>query len=399
MATTALTDMAIRNLTIPTRGQTETWDSRIPGFGIRVSAAGTRSFVLVYRFRGRSRRLTLGRYPTVSLADARKLASQALREVALGSDPSNQKIEMRIAEANPRVRTVASTVDEYIEKYARQKNKDWATTRDILHREYVAAWGEHALTAITADDVMRVIDGVVARSSTATGHNRFVYARHFFNWCVGRGYLAASPMAKLRPPPKARDRDRVLDDDELARILVTARSMHYPYGPIIQLLILTAQRRNEVAGMRWSEIDLAAGEWSLAADRTKSARRHVVPLSAVAIGVIRGLPNLHDDLLFPARGRDDIVSGFSKWKVQIDKLSGVDDWRVHDLRRSTATGMARLGVAPHVIERLLNHTRGTFGGVAGVYNRFGYLPEIRAALEQWADHVQSLTTRAVDDGT
>jgi integrase len=337
--------------------------------------------------------MTLGRYPTLSLSDARKLASQALRRVALGTDPASEKASEKIV-VQPRVRTFGGTVDEYVEKYARPKNRDWQTTRDILVREYVSAWAERPLASLTQEDVMRVIDRVVARSSTATGHNRFVYVRHFFNWCVERGYLEASPIAKLKPPPKAKDRDRVLTDEELGRILVAADQMQYPYGPMIRLLILTAQRRNEVAGMCWSELDLRAGEWSLAADRTKSARKHVVPLARAALNIICNIPGVHDDLLFPGRGTDTVASGFSKWKAQLDAISGVTSWRVHDLRRTAATGMARLGVAPHVIERLLNHTRGTFGGVAGVYNRFAYLPEMRAALELWAAHVDALTEQS-----
>lgn len=391
MAKTVLTDMTIRTLPPPATGQSEIWDHRVPGFGIRVSAAGTKSFVLVYRFDGRQRRLTLGRYPTLSLTDARKLASQALRQVSLGVDPSEAEITDRVAAA-PRLRAVGATVDEYIEKYAKPKNKDWRTTRDILQREFVAIWGERALNSISRDDVMRVIDDVVARTSAATGHNRFVYARHFFNWCVGRGYLDVSPMAKLNPPPKARDRDRVLSDNELSRIFVAARKMEYPYGAIIMLLILTAQRKSEVAGIRWSELNIAAGEWSLTAERTKSARKHVVPLPAAAIEMLKSLKSIHDTLVFPARGSEAVVSGFSKWKVRLDELSGVENWRVHDLRRTAATGMARLGVAPHVIERILNHTRGTFAGVAGIYNRFGYLPEMREALERWSEHVKEIAT-------
>jgi integrase len=391
MARTVLTDMAIRTMPPPAMGQSELWDHRVPGFGIRVTATGTKSFILIYRFDGRPRRLTLGRYPTLSLTDARKLASQALREVALGVDPSDAELGDRVAAA-PRRRMVGATVDEYVEKYAKPKNKDWRTTRDILQREFVAVWGERTLNSISRDDVTRVVDDIVARTSAATGHNRFVYARHFFNWCVGRGYLDVSPMVRLNPPPKAKDRDRVLTDYELGRIILAARKMEYPYGAIIMLLILTAQRKSEVAGMRWSELNIAAGEWSLAADRTKSARKHVVPLPKAAREILKSLQGIHETLVFPARGSETVVSGFSKWKVRLDELSVVENWRVHDLRRTAATGMARLGVAPHVIERILNHTRGTFAGVAGIYNRFGYLPEMQEALERWSKHVEEIAT-------
>ena len=143
--------------------------------------------------------------------------------------------------------------------------------------------------------------------------------------------------------------------------------------------------------MAWSELNLDEALWSIGAERTKSDRAHVVPLSPLAVSIIAALPRFHGEFVFPARGSERTVSGFGKWKREIDRLSDVSEWRVHDIRRTIATGMARVGVAPHVVERILNHTSGTFGGVAGVYNRFGYLPEMRAALERWATHVGSIT--------
>lgn len=384
--------MDIRRFAPPQQGQNEVFDTKIPGFGVRISARGTKSFVLLYRFDGRSVRLTLGRYPTLSLADARKLASEALREVTLGSDPAREKADRKKPAPPSATRTFGATVDEYIKKYAREKNKDWYTTKCVLQREYVSLWSDRELTSISKDDVMGVVDRIVEKTSAATGYNRFVYLRHFFNWCVGRGYIDGSPIARMSPPPKADDRDRVLSDEELGKIMRAAVTMAYPYGHLIELLALTAQRKSEVAGMGWSELNLETAEWSLPPARTKAARWHVVPLSTPVMRIISSLPQTHQTLVFPARGKDTVVSGFSKWKARLDALCGVSDWRVHDLRRTAATGMAKLGVAPHVIERTLNHARGTFGGVAGVYNRFQYLGEMREALERWAHHVQGLTS-------
>jgi len=383
-----LTDLAIRGLAPPERGQSEVFDAKIPGFGVRVSSRGTKSFVLLYRFGGRSARLTLGRYPTLPLAEARARAIDALRLVGRGTDPSKDEEDKKPPTKEGR-RLFGAAVDEYIEKHARPKNKDWRTTESILNRTY-AAWHDRELSSISREDVIAAVDQIVAQTSTATGYNRFVYLRHFFKWCADRAYLDASPMAKVAQPAKAKDRERVLSDDELRCILPAAAQMGYPYRHLTWLLLLTAQRKGEVAGMRWSELDLEKGEWAIPAGRNKSARAHLVPLSGSALEVIGSIPRTHDALVFPARGRETTISGFSRWKVRLDELSGIEDWRVHDLRRTAATGMARLKVPPHVIERVLNHARGTFSGVAGVYNRFQYIPEMREALELWAEHIGKL---------
>lgn len=203
--------------------------------------------------------------------------------------------------------------------------------------------------------------------------------------------MDANPCAEIRAPAPHQSRDRVLSDAELASVWRACERVGYPFGSIVRLLILTAQRPSEVAGMLWSELDLTARTWSIPAAKTKSNRAQVVPLVSQAIELIRVMPRLRGDLIFPAVGSHGrSFSGFSKAKRRIDQIAGVSGWTLHDLRRTAASGLARLGVAPHVVERILNHTTGTLGGVAGVYDRFGYLPEMRVALEQWALHVDRM---------
>ena len=183
----------------------------------------------------------------------------------------------------------------------------------------------------------------------------------------------------------------MLTDDELGAVWCAAERLDGAFSGIVRLLILTAQRRGEVAGMRWSELDLTAQTWTIPGSRTKNHDAHVLPLSACVAGLIRLQPRTHDELVFPARGNEQSTfSGFSKLKRRLEQLSRVQEFTLHDLRRTAATGMARLGVAPHVVERVLNHSTGTFGGVAGIYNRFAYLPEMRQALELWSAHVAGL---------
>ena len=386
----ALTDFTLRTLAQPKRGQVEVWDARVPGFGVRVSHGGCKAFVLVYRFNGRPRRMTLGRYPTLSLAEARGLAHEALRAAALGSDPGTEKINAR---RTPAADDFDAFVSFFIDTYARPKNRSADETLRLLRREFVGVWGSRPIGEIGKHDVTAVLDRIMRAGKHTTANRSLAAIRKLFNWAVERGVLEQSPCAAIRAPAKTATRDRVLADDELVAIWKGAAAMGYPYGPVVRLLALTGQRLGEVASMRWPEIDLVRALWSIPAERTKSARAHVVPLSAQAVQIIEALPIVSESFVFPARGRERPISGFSKWKRELDGLSKVGDWRIHDLRRTVASGMARLGVPPHVVERILNHTTGTLGGVAGVYNRFGYLPEMRAALELWAKHVASVTER------
>ena len=387
MADQSLTDIAVKNVALPMRGQIEIWDARVRGFGLRVSHAGTRAFVLVYRFNGRPRRLTLGRYPTLSLSEARGLANAALRTIALGTDPGAEKVKAR---HTPSIEQFEAFVTYFIDTYARPKNRSADETAKLLRREFVRAWGNRPIAEISRQDVSGVLDRIMHAGKHTTANRALAAIRKLFNWAVERGFIEKSPCAGIRAPARSVKRDRVLADTELAAIWKATTLMGYPFGTLVQLLILTGQRREEVVGMSWREIDLEHALWSIGAERTKAARAHEVPLPPLAIKILRTLPHLGTDLVVPGRFNTSPVSGFSKWKADLDKLSGVNAWRLHDLRRTVATGMARFGTAPHVVERILNHTSGTFGGVAGVYNRFGYLPEMRAALDRWAEHVATL---------
>ena len=332
--------------------------------------------------------MTLGRYPTITLSEARRLANEALHAVAFGTDPGTEKARVQHV---PDVQHIEPFVDHFVETYARPKNRSADESARLLRREIVRVWGQRPIKEITRHDVIAILDAIMLSGKTTTANRSLAAVRKLFNWAVERGYLEQSPCAGIRAPGKLVSRDRVLTDDEVVAVWKSTFAMGYPYGPIIQLLMLTGQRREEVAAMAWSELSLDEALWSIGSERTKSDRAHVVPLSPLAVAIIAALPRISRRYVFPARGSEGPVSGFGKWKREIDGLNDVAGWRVHDIRRTVATGMARLGVAPHVVERILNHTSGTFGGVAGVYNRFGYLPEMRAALQRWATHVGSIT--------
>lgn len=386
-----LTDVLLRKITPPAKGQTDIWDRSIPGFGIRVSAAGSRTFQMVYRHNGKFRRMSLGRYPAVSLKDARNRANAAISKISAGIDPKAEA-------SSPAGAVFANVLDQFVERHCWLENRPRtaAETERILRSEFLPLWRDRSAGTITKSDVVAAIDAIVDRGTPSAARHAFAALRKMMNWCVQRGLIEASPCVNLSPPGQAKSRDRVLSDTELAKVLKAVDHVEYPFGKIVLLLLLTAQRRSEVGGMLWSEIDDKEALWTIPADRSKNGRPHVVPLSKEALKVLNSLPRFSSDLVFPARARTrSAYSGFSKHKRSLDALSEVHGWTLHDLRRTSATGMARLGVAPHVVERILNHTSGTFSGVAGIYNRFQYRDEMREAISIWSAHIAQIRRSAI----
>lgn len=280
----------------------------------------------------------------------------------------------------------------FIERYAKPKNRDCGETERLLNREFVPKFAGRDVRDIKRADVLAVIDAIVARGSTGSAIHALAAVRRLFNWALERGVIDHSPIVGLKPPGRINSRDRVLSDYELTAVWHAAEGFGYPFGTILQLLILTGQRRGEVTDLRWSDLDLTANLWSLAPERNKSGRPHVVPLTPSVVAILKSLPRLHEVMVFPANrdAPENPVSGHGKAKIRIEAASGTSGWTLHDLRRTAATGMAKLKTPPHVIERVLNHASGSFAGVAGIYNRFGYLDEMRAALDAWDAQVTAL---------
>ena len=403
---TPLTDIAIRKMTKPAEGQVETWDSKVPGFGVRITKAGTKSFVFLYRHKGKPRRMTLGRYPDTGLSDARGLAQDALAKVKRGEDPQG--------DLPSRYAMFRSVVDEFVETHCGQHNRASTAyeTERLLRVEFIPLWGQHAFAEIRKADVLSVLDAIVKRGTPSLANHALAAVRKLFNWGIERGHLEFSPCMGIKRPSRPSSRERVLNEEELTTLWHASEELGYQFGTMFQLLALTAQRRGEVAGMRWSDLDLHDATWTIPAELTKNHRQHVVPLTDGVLRIIKSVPRVHEEWVFPARGNGGPFAGFSKAKRRLDGAANakrhldaieqggeedeVDDleWTLHDLRRTAATGMAKLGVAPHVVERVLNHVSGQFKGVAGVYNRFGYLPEMREALGKWETHVAKLLAAA-----
>jgi integrase len=258
----------------------------------------------------------------------------------------------------------------------------------ILRRDLVDRLGSRSIHAISKREIIDLVNAVVDRGSPVGANKTLKVARSFFGWCVGRAILERSPCDGVRAPTVERARDRVLSDWELSEVIRAARRLGGPYGAIVEVLALTGQRRDEVARMSWDELDLERRVWALPAGRTKNDKPHIVQLPDAAAAVIGAQPRT-GRLVFSRNGVAPI-GGFSSQKRRLDDLCGVSHWRLHDLRRTMVSGMARLGVAPHVADKILNHVAGTISGVAAVYQRHEFLKERRDALERWGEHVEGL---------
>ena len=400
-----LTEAAIRSKRGHKDKRVEIHDSN--GLYLVIQPSGAKSWALRYRVGGKSRKYTLGPYgddPAINLAKARSIASAEMLKVKTGGDPAR---DGRIESTD----TFESVAKRFLERYARPKNRNWKETARLLglipddpvgadkddpatfvirKGSAVDRWGARKISEIRRADVISLLDHVVD-GGAPVGANRVLAAiRKLFNWAAGRYMLPSNPCEHLQRPSGENSRDRVLTDDELRLVWRAAGERGWPFGPIVQLLILTGQRRDEVAGMAWPELNLKERTWHLPRGRVKNDNGHDVPLSDAALKIINAVPKMAGtDLLFTTTGKTP-VSGFSKEKTSLVAQVGFDDWWLHDLRRTMASGMARLGVSLPVIEKILNHTSGSFRGVVGIYQRHSFAEEKRAALDLWGAHVARL---------
>jgi integrase len=414
-----LTDLEIKKLPLPEKRR-EVPDGKVAGLYLVMQPSGARSWALRYRVDGIPKKLTIGPYPTIDLATARKRAREAAGDVAGGKDPAAVKRASRAAaraERTAEVDRVERVVELFVERHAKPKTRDWRETERILKREIVARWSGQRLSQIKSAHVHEMLDDIVDRGAPIRANRVFAQFRKMCRWSISRGIIDRNPCEGLAAPSPETRRERVLTDDEIRLAWQAFDAIGWPFGPIGQLLLLTGARRDEVADMRWSELDLAARLWSLPKARTKNKRDHQIPLSAAAVRIIEGLPRISDEdgHVFTTTGAT-AVSGFSRAKRAIDKAilhameeqaeaEGHDpetvkapaNWTFHDLRRTLATNLQKLGVKLEVTEAVLNHISGSRAGIVGVYQRHEYAAEKRAALEQWARRLAAIVGGKAED--
>ncbi|RJX68141.1 DUF4102 domain-containing protein [Tsuneonella suprasediminis] len=425
-----LTEKRLEALTVKAGTRAEIADDIVRELRIRVGKSGKKSWSMLYRVvqpdgkRGEMKRLSLGAYPKVSLAEARTKARTALEQADDGIDPAavkEEEVEQR------QTRTFEAVLDRFVELYAKPNTKDgrWAKAQEELAKKQAEAgagpddssaaaakprkigrcpaerlladhvapkWQGRLIETITRAEAHEMLDEVIEESGASIAREVRKHLTRMFNWAADRGLIAANPLAGMQRPELGYvSRERVLTVEELGQIWNAAKDAAYPFGDMVRLLILTGQRRSEIAGLErgWIHTEQRAVEIPAASYKTK--RPHVFPLSAPAWALVEALPKWNGgDFLFTTTSGERPFSGFSKAKAALDskiaknakkaEIEPMEPWTLHDIRRSVATHMARLGVAQEHIERVLGHV---VAGVAGTYNRYSYLDEKRAALEAW----------------
>jgi integrase len=420
MPTLKLTQAAVDKLKPPVTGRVEYWDSQLPGFGLRVSDTGRKTWQALYRVDGKMVREKLGTVAQIqSVADARERARQSMTKARSGAHPVEErrrKQEEDRCQAEAETARKQNTLSAAIDRYLAQRPLD--KSRRPMRREYLVETartleknvkpklGGRPISEITSDDVKRLVRGI-AKDAPSQANHTLAYLKAMLGWAVGEGLIERNPAIGVAMPALKTERDRALDDDEIGLFWPSCDKIGWPFGSLFKLLLLTGQRRDEVAQATWSEIDLEKGLWILAGRRTKNGRPHIVHLAPLAVEILEGLPRLASakGYVFTTgkAGADVPVNGFTKppqrlaaamlelRKAEFGEAAAlIEHFTLHDLRRSAATGMASLGLAPHVIDKILNHSTGKISGIAAIYNRFEYLPERKAALEAWSRHIESL---------
>jgi integrase len=420
-----LTDLFVEKIK-PTQGRrVEYFDATFGGLALRVSESGKKSWCLFYRIRREQRRLTIGSYPKITPAAARTAALAALAAVEKGIDPAAEK-KARRDDPVPEFETFGTALADYFGQHAGKNMaaSTYAETKRQLERDVLPKWRNLPLREIKDRHALKLINDIAAKHGV-TANRTFSRLRAFFNWAQGQLRVSDSPFRNLKLPVKEQARDRVLSEDQIRWFWKACDEVGQPFGTIGKLLLLTAQRRDEVSEMNWEEIDFAKKIWTIPSHRAKNNNAHQVHLSAAALEILKGLPTQHSGLVFSWTG-DRAVSGFSRAKERIDaamlrlrrrelglpeadtelrrhlQISDrkplpveIPHFTLHDLRRSAATTMVEeLKIGPHIVDKILNHRSGTIRGIAAVYIRAQFLEERRLALEAWGKWITGLTSPA-----
>jgi integrase len=412
----ALTAMAVERAKAG-KNRREIPDGGLQGLYLVVQPSGAKSWAVRYRVGSRTRKLTLQTSPMLSLAEAREHASAALRAITEGRDPGQEKSARR------QTVNVAKTIDElaerFLSRYVLVKTKpssaretarilgfkiDTTGKLDLSGKGVIAKWRGRPIVGIRRGDAIELIESIVDEGSPISANRTLAVLRKMFNWAIECDIVEKSPFAGVKPPGAETERDRVLSDAEINAVWQAAETVGWPFGPAVRLMLLTGQRRDEVAEMTWAEINFAAWTWTLARSRTKNNKPHVVSLSAPAVAILETLPHIAstEGYVFTTTGTSPI-KGFSRAKQRFDTAvakileTTPEGWTFHDLRRTCATGMERLQINLPVIEAVLNHKSGTKRGVAGIYPRHEYADESRAALEAWGRYIGQLVSESDAD--
>jgi len=385
-----MTDRGIAALK-PKTTRYEAWEDGRTGLGVRVSPAGRKSWIYMYRFNGTPRRMTLGTYPALSLADARVKHANAQADLEKGVDPGVQAVQQKRADRS--AETVADLIEEYLEKWARPRKRSAAEDERMLRKDVLPAWGERKAKDITRRDVITLVDGIAERGSPIQANRTLAVIRKMFNFAISRDIVDATPAAMVKAPSKENQRDRVLSAEEIRTFWrgLDEAAMSTGVKIALKLQLATAQRKGEIAGAALSEFDFDGKVWTIPGDRSKNGQAHRVPLSALALDLIREARFQAGDSpwLFPSPRRNGPINPLAVNHAMYRTRANINlnDLTPHDLRRTAASGMTALGISRLTVSKILNHVE---TGVTAVYDRHSYDAEKRHALDTWASRLDEI---------
>jgi integrase len=404
MPTSLITADSVNSLSPGDRDQF-LWDTKIPGFGVKVTPKGKKVFILQYRLGGRghkTRRYTIGLDGAMRPAAARSIAEKLYAEIKQGRDVQGELSGKRKIAVELAFKSYVATFCDG--PMMREWPKSWREGRRCLDNHAVPHLKDKPLPDITPADIRQLLKRLDDRP--ATKRNLFATLSYLFNKSKKDGLISVSPLEKIDAPRPVTSRDRTLSNDELRWLMLALKDEERPYGDLVDDLLHLGQRRGEVAGMQWQELDRAEREWTIPAARAKNGCANIVPLTPRAIAKFDRLAGgekwPRSGLVYPSRSKTPI-SGWSKLKARLDKAmkaeakkagATIEPWRLHDLRRTFATNMQRMGVTHAAIEHLLNHREKARTGIAKVYQTHDFKPEKRKALERWESELARLTERA-----
>ncbi len=354
------------------------------GLGVRVEPSGRITFFLEYRFDGKNRIYTIGKYPTKSLAGARTEATKARDKVGQGIDPGKQKIQEKIAHRESY--TVFDLSEEFIEKWSKPRKKTWREDERCLHKEVIPLIGKKKAREIRRRDIILILDQIVDRGSPGMANRTLNVISKMFNFAVSRDILDTSPSVAIAMPAEKKERDRVLDEPEIKKFWNELEKSKMSISNILalKLMLSTAQRRGEVVSAEWKELDLKKGWWDIPPERTKNGIRHRVPLNNLAKKILKEIRknSKKSGFLFPSTRRDGPIDSRATTKAlrKIQKDIGLEHFTPHDLRRTAATMMTALGFQRLIVSKILNHSE---SGTTKIYDRYTYDDEKKKALEAW----------------
>ena len=370
MPTLMLTDRQIAAIK-PTTTRVEYVDEKVPGLALRVTPNGAKSWTVRYRHRGRLRRLTLGSASVIALVQARARVRDLLHDASKGADPATEKQAGRKAE------TIGDLAELYMEKWAKPRKRSWKADDNLLRNKVLPKWRHRAIADVTRQDVRRLVEDVAEAGAPIVANRVAALLSKMFAFALDRDLVQASPAVRIPRPGQEHARDRVLTEDELRTLWQCFEGLEGPMAAFYKLRLLTAQRGGEVSAMRWLDIDLDGGWWTIPATSSKNKLAHRVPLNGPAVAILAALLAMakkdEEFVLVGARGKRQQAEAAATFRVK--------DFRGHDLRRTAASLMASAGVPRLTISKILNHVE---RGVTKVYDRHGYDPEKKAALNWWA---------------